>query len=171
MTETAASRRIITVAVIDDDANVRHGLWWLLNNVIGIRCSGAYASCHEFFASKEPAPDILLLDIAMPEVSGFDAIPLLKAKHPALKIIMHSNFDDDDKIMRARQAQVCGYILKNASAPQLYEAIEQVYRGNSVWPAGFEQDEPGFNNSIPHAFLKALKRRLGALADGARKPD
>lgn len=171
MTETAASPEIITVAVIDDDANVRQGLWWLLNNVIGIRCSGAYASCHEFLASQEQAPDILLLDIAMPEVSGFDAIPLIKAKHPDLKIIMHSNFDDDEKIIRARQAHVFGYILKNASAPQLYEAIEQVYRGGSVWPAGFEQDEAGFKNSIPHAFLKVLKRGLGVLAYRKRKPD
>lgn len=171
MPETAAAREIITVAVIDDDANVRQGLWWLLNNVIGIRCTGAYASCQEFLANSEQAPDVLLLDIAMPGVSGFDAIPMIKAKYPALKIIMHSNFDDDDKIMRARQAKVCGYILKNASAPQLYEAIEQVYRGNSVWPAGFEQDEPDFNNSMPRVFLKALKRRLGALAEGKRKPD
>lgn len=171
MPETAAAREIITVAVIDDDANVRQGLWWLLNNVIGIRCTGAYASCQDFLANSEHTPDVLLLDIAMPGVSGFDAIPLIKAKLPALKIIMHSNFDDDDKIMRARQAKVCGYILKNASAPQLYEAIEQVYRGGSVWPAGFEQDEPGFQNSLAHTFFQALKRRLGGVADSKRKPD
>lgn len=171
MAEIATSPEMITVAIIDDDANVRQGLWWLLSNVVGIRCTSTFAGCHEFLASTAPAPDILLLDIAMPRLSGLDAIPSIKAKHPALKIIMHSNFDDDDKIVRAQKAGVSGYILKNASAPQLYEAILQVHRGTSVWPAGFEQSESDSKNSKQRAFLKSLTRKIRALADSKRKAE
>jgi FixJ family two-component response regulator len=70
MADIVASPNVIAVAVVDDDATVRHGWWWLLNNVIGIRCAGAYASCREFLAANAGSPDLLLLDVAMPELSG-----------------------------------------------------------------------------------------------------
>jgi DNA-binding NarL/FixJ family response regulator len=93
MPEIATPNRVISVAVVDDDANVRHGLWWLLNNIAGLRCAGAFASCREFQANIDEPPDILLLDVSMPEISGIDCVQPIKTTFPAAKIIMHSNFD------------------------------------------------------------------------------
>ena len=167
MPEIATPNRVISVAVVDDDANVRNGLWWLLNNIAGLRCTGAFASCREFLTSVAEPPDILLLDVSMPETSGIDGIPPIKTKFPATKIIMHSNFDDEDKMLRSRRAGAMGYVLKYASAPQLYEAILRVHRGGSVWPPGFEQEEPrppGFT-----AFLNVLIRKARAVFNASRK--
>jgi DNA-binding NarL/FixJ family response regulator len=167
MPEIAMQNCVISVAVVDDDANVRHGLWWLLNNIAGLRCTGAFASCREFLTSVDEPPDILLLDVSMPETSGIDGIPPIKRKFPATEIIMHSNFDDDDKMSRSRQAGARGYVLKNASAPQLYEAIQRVHRGGSAWPPGFEQGESrplGFT-----AFLNILIRKARTVFNSRRK--
>ncbi|MCI0696725.1 response regulator transcription factor [candidate division KSB1 bacterium] len=167
MSEIAAQNHIISVAVVDDDANVRNGLWWLLNNIAGLRCAGAYASCREFLATSAEPPDILLLDVSMPETSGIDGMQPIKTKFPAIKIIMHSNFDDEDKMSRSRRAGARGYVLKNASAPQLYETILHVHRGGAVWPPGFEPEESrplGFT-----AFLNTLIRKARAVFNARRK--
>lgn len=167
MPETATSNHIISIAVVDDDANVRQGLWWLLNNLAGLRCAGTFTSYHELLAVSVPPPDILLLDVNLPETSGIDGIPALKAKFPAIKIIMHSNFDDEDKIWRSQRAGAVGYVLKNASAPQLYEAILRVHRGGSLWPAGFEPETSRSANR--QTFIKALLRRARSVFNRGRK--
>jgi DNA-binding NarL/FixJ family response regulator len=167
MLEIATQNRVISVAVVDDDANVRNGLWWLLNNVAGLRCAGAFASCREFLAINAEPPDILLLDVSMPETSGIDGMPPIKTKFPTTKIIMHSNFDDEDTMARSRRAGAMGFVLKNASAPQLYEAILHVHRGGSIWPPGIEPEEshpPGFT-----AFLNVLIRKARAVLNASRK--
>ncbi len=167
MPEIATQNRVISVAVVDDDANVRNGLWWLLNNIAGLRCAGAFASCREFLATDAEPPDILLLDVSMPETSGIDCVQPIRTKFPATKIIMHSNFDDEDKMSHSRRAGARGYVLKNASAPQLYETIQRVHRGGTVWPPGFEQEEPrppGFTT-----FLNVLIRKVRAVFNARRK--
>ncbi len=156
----------INVAVLDDDANVRNGLWWLLNHVVGLRCTGTYASCAEFLAKRDPPPDVLLLDVSMPIMSGLDGIRPIKAKYPTLKILMHSHFDDEDKIARARQAGALGYVLKNALAPQLYDAILAVHRGGAVWPASFDSEAA---NPARSTFLKILIRKIRAAGPKIKK--
>jgi len=134
--------REIRVAVVDDDVNVRTGLWWLLSNIAGLHCVGTYANYQEALQGlKLQAPDIVILDVSMPGISGLDAVRPLRRQSPHIKIIMHSNFDDEDKITSARQAGASGYVLKNASAPALYDAILKVHRGETVWPAGFNESE------------------------------
>ena len=132
----------ITIAVVDDDVNVRTGLWWLLSNIAGMHCIGTYADVHEAMQGlKLQAPDVVLLDVAMPGISGIDAIHPIHRQSPRAKIIMHSNFDDEDKITRSQQAGAAGYVLKNASAPALYEAILKVHQGESVWPPGYAESD------------------------------
>lgn len=157
MTEIATPTTVINVAVIDDDANVRNGLWWLLDHVVGLRCVGTYAGCREFLNSNATPPEVLLLDVSMPEMSGLEGIRPIKTQYPSIKIIVHSNFEDEDKITHAQHDGAAGYVLKNASAPQLYDAILSVYRGDSVWPAGFEHET---SNSTRFSFLKALVHKV-----------
>ncbi len=157
MAETTSTTDLIKIAVIDDDANVRNGLWWLLNHVIGLRCVGAYSSCAEFMAQSTQTPEVLLLDLVLPGTSGLEGIRPILRKHPALKILMHSNFDDEEKILHARRAGAAGYILKNASAPQLHDAILAVHRGETLWPAGLNRE---CTNAASFSCLHDLTQKL-----------
>lgn len=137
MTESSRTK-VITVSVIDDDANIRSGLSWLLNNTAGLSCLETYTSYSEAqkgFAQKPP--DILLLDIGLPVISGIESIQPIRKRFPEIKIIMHSNYDEDEKIVRSIRAGASGYILKNASSSWLHHAILKVVQGGSVWPPGY----------------------------------
>lgn len=160
MTKPERITSSIKIAVIDDDANLRNGLWWLLHHIAGLECVGAYAGCKEFLAQENFPLDVLLLDVAMPGISGLDGVRLIKARYPALKIIMHSNFDDESKIMRAQRLGAAGYVLKNASAPQLHEAILAAARGESVWPFGFERNAL---SAAPPSLWQMLAQKLRIL--------
>ena len=169
MTASQIENKTIAVAVVDDDANVRDGLWWLLNNVIGLRCAGAYASCEEALAGMAlQGADILLLDVSLPRISGLEAAPQLFARFPSLKIIMHSNFDDEEKITQAMRAGATGYLLKNASAPALYEAIIKVHQGGTAWPPGFESAGEISHSNRFH-FLAKIVGRLSSTLRALRK--
>lgn len=139
MTESSRTE-VITVSVIDDDANIRNGLSWLLNNIVGLSCLETYTSYPE--AQKgldQKTPDILLLDISLPGISGIEAIQPIRKRFPEMKIIMHSNYDEDEKIARSIRAGASGYVLKNASASWLHHAILKVVQGDSVWPPGYSE--------------------------------
>jgi DNA-binding NarL/FixJ family response regulator len=159
---SAAQRQsqFITVATIDDDANIRDGLRSLLNQIDGLHCFGAYASVTEAMASfTDTAPDVLLLDVSLPGISGIDAIRSIRAQFPTVKIIMHSNYDDHEKIARSRQAGAAGYVLKNASALILCEAISTVHQGGSAWPAGHtESNFAGADRYRCHSFPTLLHK-------------
>ena len=140
MPEHDILQKPISIAVVDDDANVRTGLWWLLSNIAGIHCVGTYANLHEALQGlKLQTPDIVLLEVAMQGISGIEAIRPIHLQSPQAKIIVHSNYEDEEKISRAQQAGAAGYILKNASAPDLYETILKVYQGGTVWPLGYNE--------------------------------
>jgi DNA-binding NarL/FixJ family response regulator len=167
MPEDEILPKTITIAVVDDDVNVRTGLWWLLSNIAGIHCTGTYADfCEAMQGLTLQAPDIVLLDVTMPGVSGIDAIRPIHKQSPHVRIIMHSNYDDEEKIFQAQQAGAAGYILKNASAPALYEAILKVYQGGSVWPTGYEEAdlEPLSHND----FIGRVAARARTLLKGVR---
>lgn len=172
MTEFKKQQKVIAVAVVDDDVNIRDGLWWLLNNVKGLQCIGAYANWPEaMVAFSGQAPDVLLLDVSLPGTSGIDAIEPMLVKFQQMKIIMHSNYDHEDKILHAKQSGASGYVLKNASAPVLHDAILQVYRGGSVWPPGYSDSDPaspitgraGILRSLPQKAKKFVNSLFGRL--------
>jgi DNA-binding NarL/FixJ family response regulator len=165
MSEIGKQENFITVAVVDDDAHVRTGLWWLLNNVVGMRCAGVFSTYREALTtlSSQP-PDVILLDVSMPDISGIDAIRPLHAKLPVAKIIMHSNYDDEEKIVGSMKAGAAGYVLKNSSAPTLYDAIVKAHQGGSVWPPGFDAEPAASANSSRSIhFLKALMNKIGGM--------
>ena len=76
-------------------------------------------------------PDVVLMDIAMPNVDGISGVALIKKRFPDIKIIMQTIFEDDEKIFASLQAGAEGYILKNASAEKITQSIEEVYQGGA----------------------------------------
>lgn len=164
MSDTNPPNDDITIAVVDDDTYIRNGLSQLLNNVVGMKCIGAYAGPDEFMShcASRP-PDLLLLDVSLNGASGLNAIPTIHKRFPEVAIMMHSNYDDHDNIVRSREAGARGYLFKNSSAPALYHAIIKVAGGGSVWP-------PGYNFSKEAArednILGYLKQKLRFLTRG-----
>lgn len=81
-------------------------------------------------------PEVVLMDIQMPVMDGIQCTRELKKKHPQVKVLMLTTFDDDEKIFEAIMAGASGYILKEEPAEQLYKAIEETKQGGAAMSAG-----------------------------------
>ncbi len=128
----AEKNKEIRVALVDDDAKVRDGIAWLIEHSEGFNCVAAYDGCSEVTeAIADDMPDVVLMDINMPETSGIECVEKLKTAYPDLKILMLTNYSDDDRIFDSLRAGAVGYLLKNSSATKLCESIEEAYRGGA----------------------------------------
>lgn len=122
----------IYVAIVDDDKKVRESISWLLESTEGIKCVGKYARCKEALEGVEnDLPEVVLMDIEMPGHSGIECTDKLKEAYPDLKILMLTNYSDDDRIFESLRAGAVGYLLKNASVTQLCQAIKEAYAGGA----------------------------------------
>jgi len=120
------------VAVVEDNQGLREQLVQILNSAPDIRCVGAFASGEE--ALKEiPArnPDVVLMDIKLPGMSGIQCVAELKSILPALQVIMVTVYEDSESLFRALKAGANGYLVKSSPPEQLLEAVRDVYAGGS----------------------------------------
>lgn len=123
---------MITVAIVDDDKDVRDGIAVLINGTSGYQCVGAYASAEEAIEQiPKSAIDVVLMDINMPQISGIECVTKLKLRQPSLQIMMLTSFEDDDKIFQSLLAGASGYLLKKTPPAKLLEAIEEIHKGGS----------------------------------------
>ena len=158
----------IHVLIVDDHAMVREGLKVLLQPleyvaVVGVAATGAECLA----AARHLRPDVLLLDINLPDISGLDVCQTLSAEQPALKILALTTFNEKLYVTRMMQAGAAGYVLKNALPEELAEAITKVYAGKKF-----------FSEAVQHLLLETptapavplLTRRekevLAAIANG-----
>lgn len=122
----------IAVALVDDDAKVRDSISWLLENSEGFACVGAFCGCAEALAGiPEVSPEVVLMDIGMPGQSGIECVELLRAEFPELKILMLTNYSDDDRIFDSLRAGAVGYLLKNSAVEKLCEGIREAHAGGA----------------------------------------
>lgn len=122
----------IRVTVFDDNKTLRNGLELLINSSDRLTCSGAFQDClHVIDNIKNTKPDVVLMDIDMPYVNGIEALKLVRQKFPALKILMQTVFEDDDKVFASICAGADGYILKKTSPSKLIESIIEVSEGGA----------------------------------------
>jgi DNA-binding NarL/FixJ family response regulator len=134
----------IRILVVDDHAIVRKGLVALLNTVEGLRVVAEAADGEEaILAHRTHQPDITLMDLRLPKISGADAIARIRREQPAARIIVLTTFDGDEDIYRALQAGAKGYLLKGMDAAELTEAIRAVYAGRSRIPASVAEKLAG----------------------------
>lgn len=122
----------IAVALVDDDVKVREGIAWILENTKGFTCVGTFGNCAAALDGVgEVSPDVVLMDINMPEQSGITCVELLTADFPELKILMLTNYSDDEQIFNSLRAGAVGYLLKNSAADRLCEAIREAHQGGA----------------------------------------
>jgi DNA-binding NarL/FixJ family response regulator len=124
--------RVIRVAIVEDQAQLREGLADLVSSTDGYECGGRYRSMEEALAGlTNGAPDIMLVDIGLPGMSGLEGIRVLKQQHPGLLAIMLTIHDDDARIVEAICAGACGYLLKNTPTGKLLEALQSAMDGGA----------------------------------------
>lgn len=121
-----------SVVVVEDDRTLRQQIVDILATASDIRCIGAFSSAEEALkAIPMKAPDVVLMDIKLPGMSGIDCVAKLKRMLPSLQIIMVTIFEDSERIFRALKAGASGYLVKSRPPEQLLEAIRDVYSGGS----------------------------------------
>jgi len=156
----------IRVLLVDDHPMVREGVRVLLEPLEYIEVVGAAptaAAALEAAAAQQP--DVVLLDINLPDQSGIDVCRTLVARYPALKVIALTTFNERSYLTRMLQAGAVGYLLKNALPEDLAEAITRAYAGKKVFA-----DEVQAMLLTPEPAAPMLTRRekevLQLIADG-----
>lgn len=122
----------IKVAIFEDNNSLRTGLYQLVNGSNGFECVGAYPDCSHILEHIHVIrPDVLLMDIAMPGISGIEAVQIVKKNYPEIRILMQTIFEDTEKIFNSICAGASGYILKNTSPSRILEAIREIFEGGA----------------------------------------
>jgi DNA-binding NarL/FixJ family response regulator len=123
---------MIRILIIDDHPVVREGLTAVLEGVPDVRVVGTAESAEEALAAiKTARPDIVLLDLELPGMSGIDAIPRLIAGSDHVRVIVLTAYDTEERVLGAIRAGAGGYLLKGAAASEIVHAIRAVREGGS----------------------------------------
>ncbi|MDZ4824126.1 MAG: response regulator transcription factor [Flavobacteriales bacterium] len=126
------SEKTIRVAIFEDNKQLRESLAFVVDGTQGFSCTGAFVDCNDLEECIEVSkPDVVLMDIEMPGMSGIEAVKIIRKKFPEVQVLMQTVFQDDENIFRAVCAGASGYILKNTSPAQYIEAIKDVCAGGS----------------------------------------
>jgi DNA-binding NarL/FixJ family response regulator len=122
----------IRLVVIDDHPIVRQGLVGVLEDESDLEVVGAYGSAREALPHVQRLqPDVVLLDLEMPELDGVAAIPQLLAARDNLAVLVFTAYDTEERVLGAVRAGARGYMLKGASAEEIARAVRLVHAGGS----------------------------------------
>ncbi|MCU0308853.1 MAG: response regulator transcription factor [Thermoleophilia bacterium] len=123
----------IRVLIVDDHAVVRIGLRSLLSHTAGFRVVGEAASVGEGVQlSAQLRPDVVLMDVRLPDGSGVDACRRIKQEQPDARVVMLTSYSDEEAIVGAVMAGASGYLLKQADGERLTQAIRDAASGAST---------------------------------------
>lgn len=122
----------ITLSIVEDNRGTREGMVALLDRSPGLKCVSQYPSAEQALEGiPVDKPDVALVDINLPGMSGIECVAKLKAKMPALQVLMITRFEESDLIFNALRAGASGYLLKKMLPDELIQAIEQVQAGGA----------------------------------------
>jgi DNA-binding NarL/FixJ family response regulator len=123
----------ITILIADDHPVVRDGLRGMLDGQPDLEVVDDVANGHQALAAvSRGAPDVVLMDLRMPELYGVDATRRIRAEHPDVRVLVLTTYDDDTDILRAVEAGATGYLLKDAPRDELFDAVRAAARGETV---------------------------------------
>lgn len=124
----------IRVVIADDHPLFRNGMSSLLQSVPELEVVGFATNGEEVIAQADALePDVLLMDIQMPLISGIEATRRIMSKHPQIRILVLTMFEDDHSVFTALRAGARGYILKDADEDEILRAIHAIARGEAIF--------------------------------------
>ncbi|NNN31781.1 response regulator transcription factor [Streptomyces sp. S3(2020)] len=120
----------VRVLVVDDQQLIRDGIAALLSIRPGITVVGTAVNGREAVEKAvELAPDVVLMDVRMPELDGVEAVAVLRGRAPECRVVMLTTFDDEEYVVQALRAGASGYLLKDLPAEELAHAIRLAHSG------------------------------------------
>lgn len=124
---------MIKILIADDQELIRQSLQIILSSEEDLEVTDAVANGVEVIRSiRKDRPDVILMDIRMPEMDGVVCTQIIKENYPDIKIIILTTFDDDEYVFNALKYGASGYLLKGISMKELTEAIHKVYNGTAM---------------------------------------
>ncbi len=122
----------IKVCIVEDSRGTRESLKELLERAPGLRCVGAYPNGERALEGiPKDAPDVVLMDINLPGISGIECVARLKERLPKVQVLMLTTYEESDLIFDSLRNGASGYLLKNMPPAELIQAIEQVHAGGA----------------------------------------
>ena len=127
---------MIKVGIVEDNPTLRSSLESLFNRTEGMRCAVSLNNLLNVVSEVGSAlPDIILMDIGLPNISGIEGVRTVKTHFPKIQVIMFTVFDDDDNIFDAIRAGASGYLLKRTPPEEIVQAIRDLYQGGAPMSA------------------------------------
>ena len=127
---------MIKVAIVEDNNTLRNSLESLFNRTEGMRCAASLNNLLNVVSEiGSSQPDIVLMDIGLPNISGIEGVRTVKANFPGIQVMMFTVFDDDEKIFDAIRAGASGYLLKKTPPEEIIQAIRDLYQGGAPMTA------------------------------------
>lgn len=172
---------MIRVLVVDDQPLIRDGLGSLLDLREGIEVAGTAINGQDALdKALQLAPDLILMDIRMPEVDGVEGTRLIRRELPEVKVLMLTTFSDSTYILEALEEGASGYLLKDLPTDLIVQAMLTVYHGGVVLPRDFtthvlaeirqtkqlEEDEANCIPALLNDLTSREKEVLGSLGEG-----
>lgn len=136
----------VKIILVDDHQLVRDGIKSLISDSFGIDIIGEADNAASFFKLlKSVIPDVVLMDISLPNMSGIDLTKVIRKDYPQIKVLILSMYTSEDFIFNALKAGINGYLPKNTNREELLLAIDEVYKGGEY-----------FSKSIADIILKSF---------------
>lgn len=128
---------MIRIGIVEDNRTTREGLRTIVDLNPDYICVGAYGDAEEALKLlPRQAPDVVLMDIQLPSMSGIDCVARLKKIMPEVFVIMVTVYEDPDRVFSSLRAGASGYLLKRSAAEQLASAIQEVVNGGAPMSSG-----------------------------------
>ncbi|MBO1283872.1 MULTISPECIES: response regulator [Streptomyces] len=157
---------MIRVLIADDQQMVRQGFAVLLNTQPDIRVIGqAVDGLDAITRVADLLPDVVLMDIRMPELGGIEATRRITAATPGTKVLVLTTFDLDEYVYEALRAGACGFLLKDASAEQLAEAVRVIAAGDALLAPGITRRLIAEFSRLDDRPRAPLRQRIGDLTE------
>ncbi len=126
------SAGVLRVALVEDQLRIREGLHRLIDGTEGYRCTSSFGSMEEALQQiGRDLPDVVLVDIGLPRMSGTEGIRLLRERYPNLPAVVLTVYEDDKRIFDAICAGACGYLLKKTAPARLLESLHEAVNGGA----------------------------------------